>query len=149
MKVYAGLNTPEVLQWAEERLGYPTGTFDPASARAVVGLDDDFEPIVVTILDRWSGSNCEATIVSDGTKRWASRRYISAVYRYVFERCGMNRMTMVTAVDNTAALRMHDALHHVHEGTHRDWFGINKDAKSYGFTRDDWERSPWFRKDEV
>jgi RimJ/RimL family protein N-acetyltransferase len=148
MKVFANVQVAAVLDWVEQQLRLPTGAFDRQTARSVIGVDDDYELIVATVFDSWKRQSVEATIATDGTKRWATRQYISAVYQYAFETAGKNRLNMATAADNDSALRMHKALGHTQEGYHREWFGINKDAYSFGFTCSDWKASRWYRSNK-
>jgi hypothetical protein len=143
-----GSNHEALLEWCQDHVD--TGAvFTPESTRCVALLDDDFTPIVVVALDGWTSNHVEATIASDGTKRWANRRFISAVYRYVFDVCGKTRLNMITAVSNTDANTMHTALGHVQEGRARDWFGADNDAYLWGYTRTDWLNGKWHRMQQI
>lgn len=122
--VIRGVNHPAILKFAEDNFEYLAGTgcFKPETTRCVAMLGKNAEIISVLALDNWTAHQVEATIATDGTKRWASKEFIQVSYDYVFNYCNINRMTMVTAISNTAAINMHKALGHHNEGTLRDWF---------------------------
>lgn len=143
MEVVVGTNHPDLLAWTQQHV--ETGAvFTPETTRCVALLDG-LSPLAVVAFDGWTERHVEATIASDGTRRWATRRFISAIYRYAFEDCERQRINMVTEVSNDAANRMHAALGHVLEGRFRDWIGPGRDVFFWGYTRDDWLSGRWHR----
>jgi RimJ/RimL family protein N-acetyltransferase len=142
-----GSNHEALLQWCQDHVD--TGAvFTPESTRCVALLDDDndYAPIAVVALDGWTVDAVEATITSDGTKRWANRRFISAVYEYVFDHCGKNRLNTISSEHNDAAIKMNKALGHVQEGYLREWFGPGESGYMFSFLRSDWVASKWTKQ---
>ncbi len=143
--IVVGTDHPFLLEFAARSIAHLNGRnpWHPATARTVALLDDDFQPIAVSVFDGWTENSAELSIGTDGTKRWASRDYIDAVYRYGFDHCGKNRLTMVSAASNTQSLVLQEKLGHVKEGVLRDWFGVGEDGVIFSFLRRDWINSRW------
>lgn len=117
---------------------------DRARTIAVVDVlpDGSEETLAVVVFTNWSSlKHCEMDIASNGNANWCSRGFVCAVYDYVFNHAGMNRINLLVEVGNTAAINMHTKLDHVQEGVLREWFGPGRDAIIFGFTRKDFEAS--------
>lgn len=143
-QIVVGLDHPALLRWAEDAIGdTDIGCFSPETSRCVALLEDDFTPIAVLVLNGWTKSGVEGSIATDHSRRWANRRFLQACYGYIFDRCGLDRFTMITDVANTEANQMHADLGHVCEGRLRSWFSPGKDAFVYSFLKSDWESSKW------
>lgn len=138
-------HSEDILRFAETHVEHINGkeVFNRENARAVCMRDQDGKIIAAIVYDNWDDWGVEVTIATDGTKRWATRDYLAKGYSYPLETCGKLRMTMVTAMSNTAAINMHKALNHPVEGVLRDWFGPGQDALIYGFTKQDWQKSKY------
>ena len=138
----------KLLEWFSSRINPKHGfmVFDPELTRCTVLFDSNGQPIAATAIDGWAESSCDMSVVSDGTKRWATPSFICGTYEYIFDKCGMNRIAMLVAADNKPAISMNRALGHVQEGLHRDYFGIGSDALSFSYLRKDWEASKWYER---
>lgn len=137
----------KLLEWFGTRLDPKYGfmQFDDTTVFSVL-FDSNGEPIVAVALDEWTESSCAMSVVSDGTKRWATPFFICSTYEYIFDICRVNRIGMLAAADNKTAIHMNRALGHVQEGIHRDYFGVGRDALSFSFLRRDWEASKWYER---
>lgn len=138
--------TPLLLAWIADHIDEQHGSLDcnPLETRSTVLFDEAGEPVVATAIDGWTKHSCDLTIASDGTKRWATKKFIVGTYNYIFNICGKSRINMITAARNEPAMRMMKALGHVQEGYHVDYFGPGLDATSWRFNRADYEKSRWF-----
>lgn len=136
---------PRYMRFVEERTAHIDGieVFDRANTWCCVHLGKRGEIIGVVAFSDWHVNYVEASIASDGTARWATRRFLAYCYGYALDYADKLRMNMVTAADNHPAINMHKALGHVQEGQLRDWFGPGRDALIFGFTKQDWKRSRW------
>lgn len=138
---------PGLLLWAAHQLSLKG--FSP-NARTVSHIqhndDGSYEVLAVVVFDRWTDYTCEVSIASDRTARWASRAFITAVYKYVFEHAKKLRMNMAVSVRNKEAIAMHEKLGHVVDGRLRDGFGEGHDGILYGFTKQDFLASKWHKQ---
>ena len=91
-----------LLAWAEAQL---KATFDPSACRWVAGLDRG-GVIWVVVYSRFCDRNCEVTIATDGSKRWATRRTLRAIFSHPFMQWGLARVTFIVAADNDRSLAM-------------------------------------------
>lgn len=134
-----------LLDWMRKRIHSAHGhaCYDPDVTRCTLLVADDGLPIVATAIDGWTENSCDVSIISDGSKRWAQRQFICGTYDYIFRVCGKDRMSMLTAVSNKPAIRMHEGLGHIQEGRHRSYFAPGQDAFSYSFLKSDWISSKW------
>jgi RimJ/RimL family protein N-acetyltransferase len=133
----------EFIEWFKSRSPeFYTGP----NSRTISITEDDGTPVAVAVFDGWDEHAVELSITSDGTRRWAKRDFIEAVYSYAFDYAGKVRITMITAVSNQPAINMHDALGHTCEGRLRNWFGRGADAYIYSLTIEDWQVSKWNRR---
>lgn len=137
-----------LIDWIKHRIPeeYGYADWDPAQTLCTLLLDEKGEPIVATAVDGFSGHSCDLTIASDGTQRWATPKFICGTYEFIFRAPALNRVSMITAASNVAAIRMHEALGHVQEGVHRDYFGPGRDAISFSYLRSDWLASRWYAR---
>lgn len=148
MTTFAVASPPSqrLIDWIKDRIPpeYGLADWDPNGTLCTLLLDEEGEPIVATAIDGFTTHSCELTIASDGTQRWATPKFICGTYDFIFRTLpGLNRVSMITASCNEAALLMHKALGHVQEGVHRDYFGPGRDAISFSYLRSDWLSSRW------
>lgn len=140
-----GTNHPALLQFAANRISELNGInpWNTETARCVALLDAAYTPIAVAVFDSWTDNGCELSIATDGTKRWATRRFIRAVYSYAFDHCDKQRITMTVSVANLQALKLHQDLGHAMEGVLRDWHGEHQDAIVFSVLRREYVNSRW------
>lgn len=107
--------------------------------------DGTYTILAVVVLNRWYKHHCEASIASS-SKGWATRKYLNAVYSYVFEAAGRARMNFLVETHNAAAITLHYKLGHTFEGLCRDMYGEGKDGLLFGYTRTDYNKSKWIKR---
>ena len=95
--------------------------FTPEGTSWIAEVSDEVE--AVTVFTRFSEHNCEMSIATNGKKRWATRGYLRACFRYPFVQCKKTRVTVVIEDDNVASIRLCRLLGYVDEGTLKGWFG--------------------------
>lgn len=127
------LQDPRLLRWANERLG---ARYEEGSCRWVAGLANG-SVVFVVVYSRFSLRNCELTIVTDGTKRWATRRSLREIFRTPFKVWSFRRVTFVVRADNLASLDMLDRLGAVREGCVRKTFEGEVDGIIFGMLEEE------------
>lgn len=108
--------TERMLQWAAGRFDFGT---PPADTQAI-GLEGEGGLKVVAFFNNFSSTNCDIHVVTDGSRAWATRGFLAAVFAYPFIQCGLRRVTAYVAADNTAALEMDLRLGFQREGVMRE-----------------------------
>ena len=132
--------SPDVhaLIWAEEKLG---ATFNPKACRWVAGRDAGGFVFVV-VYSHFSSANCHLSIATDGSKRWATRASLRAIFDAPFKTWGLRRVTFVVSADNEKSLQMMEKrgrspLEVVREGTARCAFPNDVDGFLFGMLREE------------
>lgn len=70
-----------------------------------IGLERDGRPIAATIYNHFADSNIVMSFAAIPGKRWLTRAYLSAIFRYPFVQLGVRRVTGFVALKNTDSLR--------------------------------------------
>lgn len=87
--------------WALKRVPY-VETWGQFTA---IGLERDGEPIAATIYHDYTYSNILMSFAAIPGKRWLTREYLRAIFRYPFVQLGCRRVTGVIASRNSDSLR--------------------------------------------
>lgn len=103
--------------------------------KVLTNLSLDGEILVVCVYHRFSETNCEMAIASDGKRHWMTRAAVLAAFAYPFNQLGLLRVTGVVETTNRPALRFSNKLGFVAEGLLADWFGPGRDGILLGMTR--------------
>jgi RimJ/RimL family protein N-acetyltransferase len=97
-----------LLQWAADRLELPGGMWTHDSR--AVGVFDEEKIRACLVMNKFSGEGCEASFVSDGSKRWITASVVRDLLAVPFQRFQMRRVlarVAETDVDTQiAALRI-------------------------------------------
>lgn len=130
------LQDARLLEWACQKLMMK---FSPEQCRWVAGLVGG-SIAWVAVFSHFSSRNCQLTLVTDGSKRWASRATFRTLARIVFKDWGLARLTMIVSADNVAALKMHRksgrfAIGGKEEGRMRDLFADGVDGIVFGLLK--------------
>lgn len=125
-----------LLAWACERTGLQ---FAPALCRWVAGLADG-SIVWVAVFSHFSSRNCQLSVATDGSKRWASRSSFRAILAHPFLQWNLARVTMIVDERNEAALSMHRhqgrfTIGGNEEGRMRDLFGDGLDGIVFGLLK--------------
>lgn len=129
--VYA--QNQDYLAWAETRLGI---SWAPREARWVAGRDAG-GVIWVVVFSRFSARNCELTIATDGSKRWATKRSLRAIFGYPFRALNLRRVTFVVRDDNHKSRGLVLRLGASFEGRVRKAFDGDVDGIVFGMLKEE------------
>lgn len=132
------LQDARLLAWAKQRLQL---TFNPASCRWVAGLDAG-GVVWVVVYSHFSSVNCQLTIATDNSKRWATRRSLRAIFTPPFVEWGLRRVSFLVAANNEWSLRMmrnrgRSPLGVVEEGRVRAAFPGDVDGVLFGMLKEE------------
>lgn len=137
------------LDWVKERAGF-VDEVDPAKSLTLTHVDFDeatrqAEILCVVVLNNFTVNTCEGHIASDGSGRWATRKFCFAVYDLAFNELNRSRLNFVVDTANEAAIRMHDKLGHRREAFLEDALGEGRHLYLYGLTRKEWKAGRFSR----
>jgi len=126
-----------LLRWAESKLGHSLGD----RARWIAGLDAELASVVfVVVFNDFCDRNCQMTIATDATKRWASRRTLRAVFSAPFIQWKLARVTFVVASTNAPSLSLCERLGAQREGRIRGLFAEDADGIVFGLLKSEAQR---------
>lgn len=91
----------------------------------------------VVIYSRFGPRNCELTIATDGTRRWASKRSLRAIFHVPFTQWALARVTFVVRADNKTSIDMCERLGAVQEGVIRKAFADDVHGVVLGMLREE------------
>lgn len=123
----------DYLAWAETKLGL---RWELGQVRWVAGHDAG-GVIWVVVFSRFSPRNCELTIATDGSKRWATKRSLRMIFGYPFRTLCLRRVTFVVREDNTESRGLVLRLGASFEGRIRKAFDETVDGIVYGMLREE------------
>jgi hypothetical protein len=121
-----------LLGWAERRLGV---SWVASQCRWLAGVDTDIRFVVV--YSNFSPRNCDLTIATDGSKTWATRRSLRAIFAPPFELWGLRRVTFIVKADNQPSIRMLETAGARREGIARKAFDGDVDGIAFGMLREE------------
>lgn len=128
-------DVPEVAAYVERSLGMKL-----SEPRIVLGfIRDDGRPMAAAVLNDYTGSNIEVTIVAE--PRGVTLELLSYLGRYIFKQLGCRRLTVRTKKRNRHARRiLHNPRHRFQfECVARDYFP-DDDAVVFRLLKND---CPW------
>lgn len=108
-----------LLEWAGEKI---KAKFDPKECTWISNIKDG-EIQAVVVYARVTGSNCDMSVVSNGSKRWFDRTGGKAWFGYPFNQLKVRRVSAVIPVENKDSINACEKLGFVREGTLSHWFG--------------------------
>lgn len=129
--------------WMAKHLGI---TFDTDDTRyiASVLVDDGFEIVGCTALNRWTKGSCEAHAASDGSKRQKiDRSYIYTTFDYAFRHADKNCLLTYVSIDNVKSLALQEMLGFTKVGLVLGYYGEGKDAQLFSITKQQWLDGKW------
>lgn len=127
------LQDARLLAWAEARLGLQ---WRRDQCRWVAGLAAG-GVVFVVVYSRFSKRNCELTIATDGSKRWATKKSLRAIFATPFVQWNLRRVTFVARADNLASRDMLLRLGAVEEGRIRKTFDGDVDGVVFGMLKEE------------
>lgn len=126
-------DAPEVIGYVEKRLNIKISP----PCQAFGYMTDDRKPIAGIVVNDYTGSNCELTIVAEKGRitRWVIRHIAS----HVFNKLGCRRATIRTRKGNKALLRVAPRFGFVFEAVAKHYYP-DSDAVVFRMLRSD---CPW------
>lgn len=106
-----------------------------------IGLEHNGELVAAVIYDNWFHPSICGHIASDGTRRWLSREFLQAMFRYPLVQLGCERITAPIDDGNDAAVNFVERLGFVLEGRLRRATSDGRDKLIYGILRS--EAAKW------
>lgn len=102
-----------------------------------IGLEEDGELVAAVIFNQWYHPSISGHIASDGTKRWANKAFLRAMFDYPFRQLGCRRITAPIAAKNEPAIRFVEKLGFVLEGRLRRALPDGDDRLLFGLLKED------------
>lgn len=119
--------------WAEAR--HPVRF--RSDAVAIGRTNDAGELVAVVIFDTFSPTNCNVSVVSDGSRRWFDRRYATVCMAFPFNQCKFPRITAFVSTLNVESLAFSPRFGWVQEGVMRRAGAKGEDLIIYGMLREE------------
>lgn len=102
-------------EWVRERVSH-VDEWGPFTA---IGLERDGELIAGTVYNHYTGANVMMSFAAIPGRRWLTRSYLRAMFRYPFAQLGVRRVTGFVASKNADSLRFSRHLGAREEGVMR------------------------------
>lgn len=109
---------PEFFRFFHEKSGI---SHDPNKTQVLASLGGDTIRAVV-LYSRIASGACEMSVVSDGSKRWASREFLRIGFAIPFLNYGVNRCGVIVSVDNEPSWKLAMHFGFQLEGVLRQYF---------------------------
>lgn len=119
--------------WALERIPH-TDTW--GEWYQAIGFERDGEIVAATIYNHYTGPNVMTSIAGAPGRRWLTRGYLLAIFRYPFEQLGVRRITALVEAHNADSLRFVRHLGFKREGVMRHG-AVNDDLIVFGMLREE------------
>ncbi len=105
-------------EWVRERVGLYESWGEWYQA---IGLERDGELVAGVVYNFYSrGNDIAIHVASDGSRRWMTREFLRAVFRYPFIQLGVRRVTGYVPASNADARRFDEHIGFVQEGVMRE-----------------------------
>lgn len=101
-----------LLGWIAERTG---GAPMRSTAASAIGLHDGNNVVAAAMFHDWSGPNVFVHLAIDDPR--ATRKLFRLIGQYAFGQLGVKRLTLIAESSNVQAVKLHEKLGAVHEGT--------------------------------
>lgn len=110
------------IDWLEFANTILDSKLNSSECKWITQLQDGI-PVAVVVYSRFTPFNCEMSIATDGSKKWATRTFLRACCDYPFNQLKMRRVTAIVKVGNVASLKTVQALGYIKEAHLSAWFG--------------------------
>lgn len=111
--------------WALERIAHVPSWGEWFEA---IGLERDAELVAAVIFNLWSGADIAMHIAAVPGRRWMTREFLRAAFRYPFVQLECQRVTGYVPASNADALRFDRHLGFVEEGRMREALDNGEDV---------------------
>jgi RimJ/RimL family protein N-acetyltransferase len=126
-------------EWARARIPYVPSWGDWYQA---IGLERDGELVAVVVFNLYSGADVAMHIAAVPGRRWMTRQFLRAAFRYPFIQLGCRRVSGFVPVTNLDAQRFDEHLGFRREGLMREALPNGEDVIVYGMLE---RESRWHR----
>jgi len=100
-----------------------------------IGLERDAELVAAVIFNLWSGADIAMHIAAVPGRRWMTREFLRAAFRYPFVQLECQRVTGYVPASNADALRFDRHLGFVEEGRMREALPNGEDVIVLGLLK--------------
>lgn len=121
-------DAPEVIGWVERALNIKIAM----PAHAFGYMTNDKEPVCAVVVNDYTGSNCELTIVA---ARPVSMPVVRHVFNYAFGKLGCRRVTVRTRKRNKLVQKLAARLGFKYEGIQKHFYA-DDDAVVFGMLKE-------------
>lgn len=118
--------------WALERIAHVPSWGEWFEA---IGLERDGDLLAVVVYNLWSGADIAMHVAAMPGRRWMTRGFLRAVFRYPFVQLGCRRVTGYVPASNADALRFDRHLGFVEEGRMREALPNGEDVIVLGLLK--------------
>lgn len=118
--------------WALERIAHVPSWGEWFEA---IGLERDGDLLAVVVYNLWSGADIAMHVAAMPGRRWMTRAFLRAVFRYPFVQLECQRVTGYVPASNADALRFDRHLGFVEEGRMREALPTGEDVLVLGMLR--------------
>lgn len=122
-----------VIAWATARIPNCRFRDDAKGIGGAIGG----ELVGAFVFDQFSSQSCFASIASDGSKRWMSRKFVVHGMAYPFLQCGFKRLNVLISERNANSIRFCLHFGGVLEGRLREAGPDDEDMLIFGVLRRD------------
>lgn len=126
-------------EWARQRIAHVPSWGEWCEA---IGLEDDGELLAVVVYNLYSGADIAMHIAAVPGRRWMTRQFLRAAFRYPFIQLGCRRVSGFVPVTNLDAQRFDEHLGFRREGLMREALPNGEDVIVYGMLE---RESRWHR----
>lgn len=130
------LDKPRLLEFATGHMGEPVAWRDPDKCSAI-GWERDGKLTAAVVFDQFYWPSISGHIASDGSRQWACRGFILAMFDYPFRQLECVRITAPVAEGNDKAIQFLERLGFVREGCLRRALPDGRDRLIYGILKED------------
>lgn len=108
--------------------------FSPETGRTIAVVEDG-KILGAVVADRFTKSGCELSIASD-EPRFLTKGFIKFIFNYVFNTCGIIRITTLVKEHNKRSLKLMDGIGFVKEAVLKKGYG-DQDAVLFRMLKDE------------
>lgn len=119
-----------LIAWAQSRL-----QCEFRSDAKAIGLERNGDIAGAVVFDTFSPGDCLVHLVSDGSRRWLTREFITRSMAYPFLQIGQPRISCIISSGNTDSLRFTRHFGWTQEGVLREAGAEGEDLILFGMLR--------------
>jgi RimJ/RimL family protein N-acetyltransferase len=130
------MDKSRLIEFAVTNMGEPVSWRDPKNCSAI-GWERDGWIVAAVVYDQFFWPSISGHIVSDGSRNWACRAFIRAMFDYPFRQLECARITAPVADGNSQAIRFLEKLGFKLEGRLRKAMPDGRDRLIFGILKEE------------